>query len=77
MEQPPGYDIEHPKMVCKLNKALYDLKQSPGVWYNHFADHLKELGLEPIDADSSVLTDTASGVIIALYVDDVLVTGSS
>ena len=34
MEQPEGcVDSSHPDYVCKLNKSLYDLKQSPRQWY--------------------------------------------
>jgi hypothetical protein len=30
MEQPPGYvDQTHPNLVCRLKKALYNLKQAP------------------------------------------------
>ena len=36
---------------------------------------MKELGLVPIDADYSVFIDPRTGTIVALYVDDVLVTG--
>lgn len=76
MYQPTGFKSQkHPNKVCKLNKALYGLKQSPRVWYNTFADFMKEQGFTPIDADYSVFTDPQTGTIIALYVDDVLVTG--
>jgi hypothetical protein len=30
MRQPPGYESkEHPDFVCKLDKAIYGLKQDP------------------------------------------------
>jgi len=29
LEQPPRYVVQRKNMVCKLNKAIYDLKQSP------------------------------------------------
>lgn len=78
VEQPTGFASEkYPRRVCKLNKALYGLKQSPRVWYNTFADYMREIGLVPIDADYSVFTDPDTGTIVALYVDDVLVTGPS
>jgi len=33
MEQPPGYvDQTHPNLVCRLEKALCDLKQTPRAW---------------------------------------------
>ena len=76
MIQPTGFKSrQHPHKVCRLKKALYGLKQSPRVWYQTFANFMKELGLFPIDADYSVFTDPGTGTIVALYVDDVLVTG--
>jgi hypothetical protein len=59
--------------TAKLNKALYGLKQSPRVWYNTLATFLSEQGFEPLDADSSVFS--RAGTIIAIYVDDLLITG--
>jgi hypothetical protein len=36
MEQPPGYvDQTHPNLVCRLEKALYSLKQAPKAWSNN------------------------------------------
>ena len=76
MMQPTGFKSkQHPNKVCKLNKALYGLKQSPRVWYNTFSDFIKEQRLHPIDTDYSVFTDNRTGTIVALYVDDALVTG--
>ena len=47
------------------------------MWYDTFAEYIKEISLVPIDADFSVFTDTETGTIVALYVDDVIVTGPS
>ncbi|RVW29876.1 Retrovirus-related Pol polyprotein from transposon RE1 [Vitis vinifera] len=34
MQQPPGFEnATTPTYVCKLNKALYDLKQAPRAWF--------------------------------------------
>ena len=38
MEQPPGFvaqGVTH--LVCKLQKAIYDLKQSPRAWFDKSA----------------------------------------
>lgn len=74
VRQPDGFCKDSSK-VCKLNKALYGLKQSPRIWYQHFSEYMKELGLHPIEADESVFMDAKEGTIVALYVDDVLITG--
>lgn len=45
MRQPPGYvDPSRPSHVCKLNKALYGLRQAPRAWYALFFSHLIQLG---------------------------------
>lgn len=78
LEQVTGFVSEkYPKRICKLRKALYSLKQSSRVWYNTFSNFMAEQGLEPIDADYSVFFNPKTGTIVALYVDDVLVTGPS
>lgn len=34
MSQPPEFvDSTHPQHVCKVNKAIYGLKQAPGAWF--------------------------------------------
>ena len=42
-----------------------------------FANFMDELGLEPVDADYSIFIYYETGTLVALYVDDVLVTGPS
>lgn len=45
MQQPPGFqDPSRPHFVCKLNKAIYGLKQSPRAWYSRLSDRLFQLG---------------------------------
>lgn len=72
MEQPTGLE-DGTRRVCKLNRALYGLKQAPRVWYNTLSTFLREQGFESLDADASVFHK--KGVIIAIYVDDLLITG--
>ena len=72
---PQGFQKK--KGICRLLKALYGLKQSPWVWYTTFTNFMDELGLEPVDADYSIFIHHKTGTLVALYVDDVLVTGPS
>ncbi len=44
MRQPPGYeDKAYPHYICKLDKALYDLKQAPRARYSRLSHKLQEL----------------------------------
>jgi hypothetical protein len=48
MQQPPGFvDPSRPDHVCKLQKAIYGLKQSPRAWYSRLSDRLCQLGFLP------------------------------
>ncbi|GJZ52925.1 retrovirus-related pol polyprotein from transposon TNT 1-94, partial [Tanacetum coccineum] len=43
VKQPPGFEsIEFPNHVCKLDKALYRLKQAPKAWYETLSTFLTE-----------------------------------
>ena len=38
MEQPPSFVAQGESgLVCRLRRSLYDLKQSPRVWFNRFS----------------------------------------
>lgn len=81
MEQPEGYvSKEFPEHVCKLQKALYGLKQSPRQWFakiNAFlCDNLQfqSCGYDPC---FYVQRQNNKSLLITLYVDDLLVAGSS
>ena len=77
VEQPEGFgEIGKSDKVCKLNKALYSLKQSPRVWYFTLTNYLKTLGFEPLTADNCIFYDGKSSY-IAVFVDDLLIIGLS
>ena len=77
MEQPPGFEVGDPaKVVCLLLKAIYGLKQAPRQWYAKIDDFfLRNLGMERNPADDCVYVRRKGGhiLIIALYVDDLLI----
>ncbi|KAL0339675.1 UNVERIFIED_CONTAM: Retrovirus-related Pol polyprotein from transposon RE1 [Sesamum radiatum] len=72
MEQPRGYGAQEkkPHMVCKLKKAIFGLKQSPRAWFDKFNRITGEFGFSRCqDLRTSI-------VVLAIYVDDILITGS-
>lgn len=75
MEQPPGYmQIGCKNLVCKLNKSLYGLKQSPRCWNIVLNDYLLSIGFRRCDADNCIyVRNTDCGLfLIAVYVDDLI-----
>jgi histone deacetylase 1/2 len=79
MSQPPGYvDKNHPNRVCRLQKSLYGLKQSPRAWYSKLSSKLQSLGFVPSQADTSlfIFIDKRVVIYILIYVDDIIITGS-
>ena len=80
MEQPKGY--VHPEFwhyVCRLKKALYGLKQAPRGWTDRMSKFLQSIGFEIKKADHSLYVKKIDCglVIIVIYVDDLIVTGSN
>lgn len=65
--------------VCKLNKSLYGLKQSPRCWNRKFCDFLKQFSFVQSDADQCIFKGCVDGanVLLALFVDDGLVASES
>ncbi len=64
--------------VLKMLKALYGLRQSPHKWHKMIAKVLKKMGLQPNPTDECVFSmrnEKGQVVIVALYVDDLIITG--
>jgi hypothetical protein len=80
MQQPPGYgDPARPNYICKLDKALYDLKQAPRTWYSRLSSKLiMALGFQASKEDTSLLfyTNGDTHVFVLVYVDDIIVASS-
>jgi len=80
MQQPPGMaDSQHPTHVCKLQRALYGLKQAPRAWFDCFSAFLLKYGFFCSLSDPSlfVLHSDYGSLILLLYIDDMLLTGSA
>lgn len=80
MAQPPGFvDPARPKHVCKLHRSIYGLRQAPRAWFQSFSSSLVALGFSCSRADPSMFIWRSSSeiVILLLYVDDIIFTGSS
>lgn len=58
--------------VCFLKKALYSLKQFPRVWYQTFLNFLCKLDFHKTKVDHSLFVSADKTMIIAVYVDDLL-----
>ena len=55
MEQPLGFETHERKThVCKLKKALCELKQELRTWYNRMDSFLMRLGFTKSKADSTL-----------------------
>lgn len=79
MHQPPGFKHANKSLVCKLDKVIYGLKQAPRAWFKKLASILTKFGFIPSNCDNSLFICNAANhiVFILVYVDDILVTGSS
>lgn len=66
MQQPPGFVTEgESHKVCKINKSIYGLKQSPRAWFEKFNTILSEFGFVRGISDYSVFVRrTTRGCII-------------
>ncbi|KAL0312877.1 UNVERIFIED_CONTAM: Retrovirus-related Pol polyprotein from transposon TNT 1-94 [Sesamum radiatum] len=81
MKQPEGFIMpgnEH--KVCKLVKSLYGLKQAPKQWHQKFDEVVLSSGYRLNQSDKCVYSkfdNSGNGVIICLYVDDMLIFGTN
>ena len=80
MEQPEGYHVKgKDHLVCKLQKSLYGLKQSPRQWYKKFDNFVLQIGFKRSDYDACVYCKRSqtSFAYLLLYVDDMLLAAKS
>jgi len=78
MEYPLGY-VQDSSLVCRLRCSLYGLKQAPRAWYEKMDSFLISSGFDRCHSDPTVYTQKHGTdlLILVLYVDDLILTGSS
>ena len=80
MEQPEGFVVQgQENKVCKLVKSLYGLKQAPKQWHEKFDHTMLSHGFKINECDKCVYIKTYANscVFVCLYVDDMLIMGTS
>ncbi|RVX23040.1 Retrovirus-related Pol polyprotein from transposon TNT 1-94 [Vitis vinifera] len=80
MEIPPGFEESMAKnQVCKLQKSLYGLKQSPRAWFDRFTKAVLKLGYKQGQADHTLFVKKSRAgklAILIVYVDDIILSGN-
>ncbi|RVW96855.1 Retrovirus-related Pol polyprotein from transposon TNT 1-94 [Vitis vinifera] len=80
MEIPPGFEGSMAKnQVCKLQKSLYGLKQSPRAWFDRFTKAVLKLGYKQGQADHTLFVKKSHAgkmAILIVYVDDIILFGN-
>jgi hypothetical protein len=80
MEQPIGFINEkHLNHVCRLNKSLYGLKQSPRIWNELLTQHLEQQGFKNSKSEPCLFSkiNESTKIIVVIYVDDLLIASNS
>jgi Reverse transcriptase (RNA-dependent DNA polymerase)/Integrase core domain len=80
MCQPEGHQVEgQEQLVCKLNKSLYGLKQAGRSWYEKIDAALLKFDFIRLATDNCIYIKRSNDylIIIALYVDDLLILSDS
>jgi len=77
MEQPEGFKVgsEEEDLVCRLRKSIYGLKQAPRIWNQKIRHFLKSIGFDQTFSDPCVYINKMTGIIIAMWVDDIIIFG--
>jgi len=82
VDQPEGFEVSsstHEKLVCKLNKSLYGLKQSGRNWNCLLHTFFSDNGFTQSSVDTCVYSKHIANnvVFVLIWVDDIAVAAST
>ena len=82
VEQPKGYEVmsqDGKKLVCRLNRSLYGLRQSGRMWNNLLSEFLSNQGYHRSLADPCLYTKHIgkNKILILVWVDDLIIAASN
>ena len=74
MKQPEGFVAKgQERLVCKLKRSIYGLRQSPRCWNSALDSYLKKMGFIQAMSDPCLYTASeGEPFIIGVYLDDIL-----
>ena len=79
MDQPPDFTIPgNSRLVFRLHRSLYGLKQSPRAWFGRFSSALIQFGMTRCETDHNVFflhSSISRFIFLVVYVDDIFITG--
>ncbi|GJZ71899.1 retrotransposon protein, putative, ty1-copia subclass [Tanacetum coccineum] len=79
MAKPEGFkNAKYPKRVCKLQKAIYRLKQASRSWNLCFYEKVTQFGFSRSEDESCIYVKVSGSIVVFLviYVDDILLIGN-
>lgn len=72
MQQPYLFE-EGKDLVCKLERAIYGLKQSARCWHERLSRVLHDIGFEKLNSENCIFFKRPIQMIIGFYVDDLII----
>jgi hypothetical protein len=81
VERPEGFEVKDTgHKIYKLRKTLYGFKQAPKAWYSEIDEYLSMCKFKRSTSEATLYTRSdceGNLIIVSIYVDDIVYTGSS
>ncbi|TYK25748.1 Copia protein [Cucumis melo var. makuwa] len=78
MSPPQWFEALFDHWVCKFQKSLYELKQSPKAWFDRFTTFVKSQGYSQRHPNHTLFIKVSKAgkfVVLIVYVDDIVLSG--